>query len=202
MRTIFTPQDHRRIREATSAVESRTGTKIATVITRQSGRYVAYTVAWSALGAIIAGIVLAIFRPAMGARSVLLDEISIFAILLVFLEAFPLRFAIVSKRVKYGNARNLAHREFAAHAMSAGEDQKRILVFVSMGERYVEIIADHATHERVADGSWKRIVDDIIAKVSGGRLADGIVSAIEACGAILPGKTETSTGEHAEPTSL
>ncbi len=194
MAAVLTSEDHRRIQDATAAVEARTETKIATVITRQSGRYVSYSVAWAALGAIIGGILLAVVRPAMGARAVLFDELAIFAVMLLLLEALPLRFAIVSKRVKHGNARNLAHREFAAHSMGERARQKRILLFVSMGERYVEIIADHATHMSVPDGTWTRIVDDISAKVSAGRLADGVVSAIEACGAALPPRTEASEG--------
>jgi len=192
MPAVLTSDDHRRIREATTAVEERTGTKIATVIVRQSGRYVAYTVAWAALGGMIVGVLLTVVRPAMGARSVIFYELLILAVLLFVLEALPLRFAIVSRRVKHGNARNLAHREFAAHSMGERARQKRILLLVSMSERYVEIVADHATHASVPEGTWNRIVDDFIAKVSAGRLADGIVSAIEACGAALPSHIEAS----------
>jgi len=193
MAAALTSDDHRRIKEATAAVEARTGTKIATVITRQSGRYVAYTVACAAVGAIIGGVLLTAVSPAMGARSVLFVELASCLVLLVFLEALPLRFAIVSRRVKHGNARNLAHREFAAHSAGERARARRILLFVSMGERYVEIIADHATHTSVSEGTWTRIVDDITARVRAGRLADGIVAAIEACGAALPPRTEASS---------
>jgi putative membrane protein len=189
MRAALTSDDHRRIREATAAVEERTGSKIAVVITRQSGRYVAYTVAWATLTAFVGGMLLAFMQPSMHARFLVFLELWIFVAVLLLLEATPLRFAIVSRGVRYGNARNLAHREFAAHAMGEGASQKRILVFVSMGERYVEVIADHATHALAPQESWNRIVDELIAKVSSGLIADGVVSAIEACGDILPDKT-------------
>jgi len=200
MRAALTSDDHRCIREAAAAVEERTGSKIAVVVMRQSGRYVAYTVAWATLAAIVGGIVLAFAQPSMHARFVVFLELWIFVSVLLLLEATPLRFAIVSKRVKYGNARNLAHREFAAHATGEGASQRRILLFVSMGERYVEVIADHATHALAQQESWNRIVDELITNVSSGRIADGVVGAIEACGAILSGETQASD-KHAEPAS-
>jgi putative membrane protein len=192
MRAALTSDDHRRISEATAAVEERIGSKIAVVVTRQSGGYVPYTVAWATLAAIVGGILLALAQPSMHARFLVFLELWIFVGVLLLLEVTPLRFAIVSKRVKYGNARNLAHREFAAHSMGERARERRILLFVSMSERYVEIIADHATHTSVPEGTWTRIVDAISAKVSAGRLADGIVAAIEACGAALPPRIKAS----------
>jgi putative membrane protein len=192
MRAAPTPDDHRRIREATAAVEERIGSKIAVVVARQSGRYVAYTVAWATLVSIIGGSLLALAQPSMHARLVVFLELWIFVSVLLLLEATPLRFAIVSRRVRYGNARNLAHREFAAHAMGDGASQRRILLFVSMGERYVEVIADHATHALAPQESWNRIVDEMVAHSSSGRIADGVVSAIDACGAMLSDKNEAS----------
>ena len=195
MRAAPTPDDHRRIREATAAVEARIGSKIAVVVARQSGRYVAYTVAWATLVSIIGGSLLALAQPSMHARLVVFLELWIFLSVLLLLEATPLRFAIVSRRVRYGNARNLAHREFAAHAMGDGASQRRILLFVSMGERYVEVIADHATHALAPQESWNRIVDEMVAHSRSGRIADGVVSAIDACGGILPDKAPASIGE-------
>ncbi len=60
-----------------------------------------------------------------------------------------------------------------------------MLFFVSLGERYVEVIADRDIHARVPEGIWDRIVADFIAAVKAGRLADGFIAAIEACAAVL-----------------
>jgi putative membrane protein len=67
---------------------------------------------------------------------------------------------------------------------------------VSLGERYVEVIADRDIHARVAEGTWNKIVADFITAVRAGRLADGFIAAIEACGRVL----ETHCpGEKPEP---
>ena len=60
-----------------------------------------------------------------------------------------------------------------------------MLFFVSLGERYVEVIADRDIHARVPAGTWDRIVADFIAAVKAGQSADGFIAAIEACAAVL-----------------
>jgi putative membrane protein len=75
--------------------------------------------------------------------------------------------------VKHAQARHLAHREFHAH-FADDKSTACILFFVSLGEHYVEIIADHETHARVPSNAWNKIVSDFsaaIAQSSGGRTA-------------------------------
>ena len=69
------------------------------------------------------------------------------------------------------------------------EQPHRILLFVSTGERYVEIIADRETHALAPEGAWKKIVDRFLTTVKAGRVADGVLDAIAACGAILKNTT-------------
>ena len=89
------------------------------------------------------------------------------------------------KRIKHAHAWQLAHREFNAHAIANPNQPHRILLFVSLGERYVEIIADHETHALAPAGTWNKIVDEFLATVKAGHVADGVLAAIAACGAIL-----------------
>jgi len=191
----LTTEDHRRIREAATAVEARTDAKIAIVITRVSDRYTLYTLAGAALGAFTAGGLAISARPAISGRELIFIELCILVVLAVVLDVLPIRLALVPERVKQASARNLAHREFAAHVVADGAHRMRILLFVSIAERYVEIIADHATHAIAPTGTWKRIVDDFVAAVKSDRIADGIVTAIESCDAILPRRSEASKAD-------
>jgi putative membrane protein len=60
-----------------------------------------------------------------------------------------------------------------------------MLFFVSLSERYAELIADHALHQAAGQAAWDSIVGDFTAEAARGRLADGIVKASNACGALL-----------------
>ncbi len=59
------------------------------------------------------------------------------------------------------------------------------MLFVSVAERYVEIIADAGIDAKVADDAWGGIVEGFVAEVKAGRIADGFISAIEGCGILL-----------------
>ena len=41
------------------------------------------------------------------------------------------------------------------------------------------------THALAPSGGWNKIVDEFLATVKAGRLADGVLAAIAACGAVL-----------------
>ena len=188
----LTEADHRRIREAVRAVEERTGVRIAVVVTRVSERYTLYTLAGAALGAFTAGALAVATRPAVTGRTLIFVELCVFVLLSLLIDILALRLRLVPNHVKQASARNLAHREFAAHMISGDTDRRHILVFVSIGERYVEIIADHATHASAPAGAWKKIVDDFLATVRADRLTEGVVAAIESCGMLVPPRPELS----------
>jgi putative membrane protein len=190
MRSPLTPDDHRRIHDAATAIEKRTGSRIAIVITRVSDRYTLYAIAWATLGALTAGGLAIAARPALSGRATIFAELCVLVLLSLVLEIMPVRLAMVPARAKQASARNLAHREFAAHLMAEGPHRMRILLFVSLGERYVEIIADHATHVGAPPGTWDRVVEDFVASVKSERIGDGIVTAIESCAAMLPTRSE------------
>ena len=59
------------------------------------------------------------------------------------------------------------------------------MLFVAVGERYVEILADRGVHEHVDNAEWERIIADFTAQVKSGRITDGFIGAIDACTDIM-----------------
>lgn len=185
MKKLFTPEEHNRIDAAIDAIERSTAADLCVVVTRVSDRYSLYSVAWAAIGAILLGGLVSLIRPELASRTIVLIQLSFLVVLTLVLDWLPIRLSIVPKRVKDAHAWQLAHREFNAHAMANPKQQHRILLFVSLGERYVEVVADHETHALAPPGTWNQIVDEFLATVKAGRVADGVLAAAEACGAIL-----------------
>ena len=60
-----------------------------------------------------------------------------------------------------------------------------LLLFVSEAEHYVEIIADRGIDAKVPPGAWDAIVAAFTTQVRAGKVADGFVAAVAACGALL-----------------
>jgi putative membrane protein len=185
MHTPLSKAERDRIHAATAAVESRTNAAFALTIVPVSERYVLFPLVWGAVLALAATGVLALIRPELGVGFGFVINAALFIVLSLILDWLPLRLMLVPRRAKHAHARQLAHREFAARILANAQHRNGVLFFVSLGERYVEIIADRDIHARVPEGAWDKIVADFIAAVKAGRLADGFIAAIEACAALL-----------------
>ena len=185
MKSRFTPEEHQRIDAAMAAMKSDTAADLCVVVTPVSDRYPLYPITAAAIGAILLGALISLFRPGTASRIVIEFQLCFLIVMTLLLDWLPLRLFIVPERVKHAHAWQLAHREFNAHTIANPNRRHRILLFVSLGERYVEIIADPETHAMAPDGAWKKIVDRFLANVKAGRVAGGVLDAIAACGAIL-----------------
>ena len=60
-----------------------------------------------------------------------------------------------------------------------------VLIFVSLDERYAEVVADSGINAKVRQDEWNAIIADLVAKAGAERLTDGFVGAIDAVGAML-----------------
>jgi len=181
----LTQEERTRIHEAVAVTERRTSAVFALVIVPVSDRYALFPAVWAAVLALLATGVVALLWPALGIRIGFVIDAAVFASLLLALDWLPLRLRIAPASVKHSQARRLAHREFAVRIAGASHHRNGVLFFVSLGERYAEVIADRDIHSRVASDTWDRLVADFIAAVKAGRLAQGFIAAVETCGDIL-----------------
>jgi putative membrane protein len=182
--SALTHEEHRRIEDALKEIERRTAAHLEVVVIPASDRYALYPLVWGQFGALLIVGIVSAFRPGLGIRASILIQVPAMIVLALLADWLPVRVALVPKRIKQSHARQLARREFAAQVVHAS-DRNRVLFFVSLSERYVEVIADRGIHSLVSDGTWDKIVGDFLANVRAGRVADGVVAAIQACGAIL-----------------
>ncbi|MGD0289944.1 MAG: hypothetical protein ABSC63_09875 [Candidatus Binataceae bacterium] len=179
------PEERRRIDAAIAAVEESTSADLDVTVTRASDRYSLYPLLWAGFGALAVAGLAALLRPGLNGRSVIVIELLTGIVLTALGDWMPIRLWLVPTQVKHAHARQLAHREFHAHFADDKATRECILFFVSLGEHYVEIIADHGTHARVPANVWNKVVGNFTAAVAAGRVADGLLGAIESCGEIL-----------------
>ncbi len=167
------------------STRDQTSADFALVIVPASDRYTLYPVLWAAIIALSATGIVALLRPEYTIRTGFIVDGAIFIALALLFDWMPLRMRLVPAEVKRRHARELAHREFAVRIVAPGTHRDGVMFFVSIAERYVEILADRDTHALAPAGTWDKIVADFLANVKAGRVADGVLAAIESCGAIL-----------------
>jgi putative membrane protein len=179
------------IRDAIREAESHTSGELVAVLARASDAYHYIPVLWAALVALLtpAAILLAVdtfglwYSPSL--TGTYLVQVLVFLAGVGVFGFSPLKMMLIPKAVKRMRASRLAHEQFHFQGLGDTERGTGVLLFVSFAERYVEIIADRKIHERVEEGAWDHIIADFVADVAAGRVSEGFLTAIEACGKLL-----------------
>jgi putative membrane protein len=96
-----------------------------------------------------------------------------------------IRFRIVPRRAMRERAHVEAMRQFLAQGLHLTERRTGVLIFVSVAERYAEIVADAVINAKVGRAVWQNAVDAAVEAIRDGRIGDGLVAAVGRCGAVL-----------------
>ncbi len=183
--TLISPADGERIRAAVAAVEARTSAEFVVVVTPASDSYGVYPLLWAALVALLAAGGIAFLAPQWGSRLDFAIQAVLFIVVAVLLEFPGLRRYLVPGRVKRAHATHLARLQFDSRVRDRTAERTGLLLFASLAERHVEIIADEGIHARAGGESWQAVIAAFRAAVGSGKLVDGLIVAIGACGDLL-----------------
>lgn len=178
---LISESDRSRTAAAIMTAEQHTSGEIVAIIAPNSSSYLHVPFLWGALAALVVPwpFVLFTWWPI---QHIYLLQIAVFAALALILLWPPLRLALVPRSVRHRRAHRRAVEQFLAQNMHTTAGRTGVLIFVSMAERYAEILADAGIHKRVAESEWQGIVDDLTKAMAEGRPGDGFVAAIEAVG--------------------
>ncbi len=78
-----------------------------------------------------------------------------------------------------------AREAFVAEEVFHTRDRTGILLFVSLFEHQVTVLGDAGINANVRQSAWEEIVQLVVQGILSGHAADGLVAAIQACGALL-----------------
>jgi putative membrane protein len=181
---MITETDKARIADAIRHTESRTAGEIFCVVARHSSEYRLVPVAWAAAIALFSPLPF-VYLTTWPAAVIYLLQLIFFVILALVLSHPKLRFYIVPRRAKHDRAHAEAMRQFFAQGLHKTEHRTGVLIFASMAERYVEIVADTGINEKVGLQVWDDAIKALTQAIKDARPADGFIAAIEQCGAVL-----------------
>ena len=177
-------EDRNRISAAIRGVEARTSGEIVCVLARSSSDATALLLLMAALATLALPWILVAFTQ-MSVHRILLLQIATFLVLVSALCLPFVRVALTPPATRRAAAHRLAMEQFEIRNLARKTERTGILIFVSLAERYARIIADEGVAARVPQSEWKAAVDALVAHMRHGRIADGFVAAIDACGNVL-----------------
>ena len=181
----LTKVERDRIDAAIKRAEQRTSADFALMVVPASDRYSLFPPLWAAIIALSMTGIVALLRPGYSMMFGFFINGALFIALALLLDWMPIRMLIVPTAAKRRHARELAHREFAVRIVAPGTHRNGVMFFASLGERYVEILADRDIHARAGGQAWDKAVADFVSAARENRLADGLVAAVEAIATVL-----------------
>ncbi len=190
--SLFSEADLRRIEAAVRDAETKSRGEIVTAAVPASGRYAGAVWTGACLGSLTAllGLVLVHWLGdfwGVGSPLWALLAAGGGAVLghLVVGGSDALKRLLTSDEVMARQVDLAARASFVDHEVFATRDRSGVLIFISLLEHRVEILADSGIEARVEAGEWDGIVAGIVQGIRAGRAADALVEAIGNCGEIL-----------------
>lgn len=200
---------HARIARAIAEAETRTSGEIFCVLARKVSPYRDVSLAWAAAAALILpmGLIPLGFEPGwvpglgdsweaahLAARETTIGHaLTAYALIqaVVFLFVFlltsipPVQRFVTPRSVRRARVRKAAFRQFLAHGLHVTEARTGVLLFASLADHQVEVIADKGIHSRVDQSVWGDAVEALAKGMKRGDSAAGFEAAIALCGAVL-----------------
>ncbi len=178
---LFSQTNEQRIAKAIASSEAKTSGEIVAVVARESSSYLYAPFLWAAMTALLVPWPLIVFTwwPVIWIFGL---QLLVFLALLSLLLMRPLRYALVPKSIKERTAHRRAMEQFLAQNLHTTTGRTGVLIFVSIAERYAEIIADTEIDAKVSDAEWQAIVHDLTDTIGSGKPTEGFVKTIERIG--------------------
>ena len=214
MTLLFTDDDRKKVSAAIAAAEANSNGEIVAVATPLSDPYHDVALHW-ALVPLFAVLAWAAWRPTalvwwydflfggwrpdptLGQLFTLLMVFAAlkFTVALLILKWMPLRLALTPAATKHRRVRRRAVTVFRAAAEKRTAGRTGILIYLSMGERRAEIIADEAILKVTDDHTWGEAMAALLEHVREGRPGEGICVAVERVGGVLAEHFPRSEGD-------
>ena len=201
---MFSNEDLAKIRAAVQEAETRTRGEIVPMVVPASARY---REASHLAGLIAALLVLAVFLAlsygaGFGTWSQVHEGWIIVAVVVAYVLgsvvgtwSWSVR-ALTSDQRMAMKVRFRAERAFYEEGLHRTREATGVLIFLSLLERRVQVLADRAIHERVPTGTWDGLVEQIVSGVREGRPTESLCDAIARCGALLASHFPVRDGDN------
>ena len=190
-KNIFTESDLQEIEQEVASIERVTSGEIVPVVANRSSKYrTAEIIASIVFGYVFVFIMSEICKVVYWSSSislfqfVILDFIGILLAFLLFRMSF-LKGLIISKKDMDHKVHDAAFTAFYQQGVHKTKDKTGILIYISLFERKVVVIADEGINSKVKASVWDCVVNKIVQGIKDEHLKKGIIDGIESCRELL-----------------
>lgn len=197
---VLSEADNQKIKEAVARAESKTSGEIVTALIKESSDYAFHELLASLFGGFIFYTVCLIFygdisrwlekafwsyNDSWPAIFIGVSTVAVIGILYLMANIEGVDRLIVSAKTIDRKVKRRAMLFFGEAGLFDTKDRTGILIFISLREKRVELIADKGINDKVHKDTWTDIVDQLIEDIKKGNMVDGLAQAVESCGSRL-----------------
>ena len=183
--TFLNDAEKAQLRDAIRQAESKTSGEIVTVIARASGDYFYYPTLWAALLAILSPLLPIGLAVSFAPLGIIELQMLVFALLALAFRWPPLKMKLVPRIVQRQYCARRAREQFLAQNLHTTRERTGVLLYVSVAEHHVELLADAGIHAKVPAGTWDQVVSKLTAQVRTGQVGEGFIEAVNTIGTQL-----------------
>lgn len=194
MDPLFSEEDRQRIAEAIEEAETDSVAEIVPYVVARSGDYPAARWRGAVLGALLGGALTLLLRGASpsafppffsGALAFAAPLVTgLLGALAAGMSPSLVRMLTPSAELERAVFRR-AVQAFVEEEVFATRNRTGILLFVSLLERRIEVLADRGIDELVGEAAWTDVTDHVRRGIETDRLTRGLLNGIDRCAAVL-----------------
>ena len=206
---MINEEGHKRIVAAIDAIDQKSDGEVYCLVAPESSSYREVPLAWGAIAALLLpplALMLGLHPDALlratqdwstGQAALIQHQLvwalsnyavgqaALFAIVALVVSIPAVRRLVTPRFLKAHRVRQKASDHFVSTGIHLAADQPHVLLYLSLAERRVEIMADEPIHKIEGQALWDQARAAIIGGMNGPDPASGIVKAIEIVGAPL-----------------
>ena len=208
------------IEAAVRKAEAATTGEIYCVVTEESAHYSEIVIAWATVVALLGPAVLLLagvhvtipdlfsswtasdvgMAIETAVRRALIGAIVVQGVLFVLTAAIvsipAVRRFLTPRGLKRLRVQRRAAEQFIAKNLHATRERTGVLIFVSLGERMAELIADEGIADHVESHVWDKAMAALTDGLKHGRVEAGFEAAVGLCGEVLAAKFPACAGDN------
>jgi len=193
-------EDMKKIGSAVKKAESKTSGEIATAMIKESYNYAIYELIFAVVIGFVYFIVMMFFTGSIEQflqgnfwdysvnYMIMFYGFSTFIVITLFYfigNISSIDRLIVPKKILIQKVQERATRYFMESGVYNTKDRTGILIFISILERRVELLADSGINAKIPQEKWQSIVDNIIKGIKQKDIATHLTNSINECGDLL-----------------
>jgi putative membrane protein len=177
MEYLVTQEEQNKIKEAIESFESKSDAEIVTVIAKQSDEYLYIPTLWAGVLAFLSPYIY-LFFGSLTQKEIALVQLLSFFILATITRLKPIKMVLVPASIKRKRSTNRANAKFVELLQQNSQQNGLVMLYVSEAEKYVQILTDATIAQKVDNGQWSESVENFIARVKEGNIAQGYLETI------------------------